>query len=469
MKHRIMSLILSLTCLISLAACKRNADTDPTNDPSLTDNGALSDNGNIFASGSASAEYDPNAAHGVKRVYGTLNAREMLEWNDAIGFDYERGVDHTIYYLFDDPAKGYVLCFDPLCDHGGDYCPAFDNDAFEEIDGYTVTFPNHIVLDRYDNADSPVFYRAYKQPEVYNPMPGVSATREVSYRITRYDVSSGRRITLLDEIDGTITSLNTYGDHIYYTESAGDDRTTLRRLHKSGGEPIVLSSEGATTITLLDITDQTVYYTVDERYLYSCSADLTSPERLLDTAELKGSNDKPALLQRIQGGYLYYFGNYEGVTVSKADGTVQLSDLYKWDCFRLPISDLTAEPELVAEDICGGFLQSAFTEHYFYYEPAVFSYSDYSGSLLGVNFSGGDLCAVDLKTLVHSTVVEDCGLNIDIEHTYGDEVIFGGTPADSKGSSIWQDGRIWFRAYPDGRDYHAWINKLSGGELQNYG
>lgn len=114
-------------------------------------------------------------------------------------------------------------------------------------------------------------------------------------------------------------------------------------------------------------------------------------------------------------------------------------------------------------------MMSAFTDNYFYYEPAVFTYSNYAGSLMGMSASGGDLCAVNLETLEQKTVVDDCGLNIYIDRIYGDQVLFFGTPATQKGANIWQQGNIWFRAYPDGTEYHAWISRTSGGDLQNYG
>lgn len=457
MKHRLSALFLSLACMIALAGCKRS--NDPV-DPSLvTDKPSVTDK-EVFNFGS-SPEYDPDAPHGEKKVYGSIKIGELPVWEDTIGFMLKKS--QLGYYYIEKPTEFYDACFDPTCNHNGEDCPAYNSEDFVDGDE-PIGYPSFMVLDKYDNADSPVIYYAYKQSKEYTLTDGGAFERDNCYRIDRYDISSGKRVTLHTDIPWTITSLNTYGDYIYFTLIKEDQTMAFMRLHKSGGipTPVLLPSNEVQSLKVLDITDDYIYYLFDEYCLYRCSTDLSTMEAQLWVSTLTGKEERPAILHQLQNGYLYYMSDFETVTVKSDSGKVYEYD--KCNCYRLPMDDLNSEPQIVAEAICYGETNFAFTDNYFYYEPAVYrhiSKDEYSGSQLETDFSGGDLCAVNLDTLEASTVVNDCGMVIYIEHTYGDNVIFYGTPISAEGEKLTDK---WLIAYPDGTPYEAWLERNTLGK-----
>lgn len=465
MKHtrKLTAIILAILCLAATGCKKSTSDTDikdPALNPDVTTN-IQGNTSNIFgSSANATGEYDPNSPHGEKKVYGTVNFQEFFDWKGTIGITYEMSGTWTGYYFYDDPTQSWIICFDPLCDHCQEYCPAFDGDAsYETEDGRTMTYPYQILLDKYDNANSPVIYRAYKQSSLYRPSPDMKTaiSRPECYRIDRYDLSTGKRITLLTDISGTITTLNTYGDYIYYNEENADQTVTLKRLAKAGGPPISLEQDNLKTINVLDITDDFIYYTADERYLYRADADLKNPELLLDVANLKGSNDMPAVLRRIQGGYLYYYGDFEIRKTTPNEAGISGDEEY-CSCYRVPLNELDSSPELVAKDFAFGYIYSAFTENYFYYQPAGSDYfSEASRSLFAVN----------LDSLETKQVVEDCGFLIYIQNTMGDNILFTGIPVTEEGRELCGNGKNYVIAYPDGRECEKWIIRNPGGRVQN--
>lgn len=399
----------------------------------------------FFVDLNAEGVYDPSAQHGEKRVYGSLNVQDFLNWKDQVGIDPEYNGTLTVCYQYDNPEKSYVLCLDSACDHQGEYCSAYDSEEWDE-NGRRAPYP--ILLDSYDNAASPVIYRAYQQSHLYRAEQGKKVLhRRVCYRIDRYDISSGKRITLLTNIKGTITSLNTFGDYIYYTEENADKTVVLKRLAKTGGEPICLEQDGLKAITVLDITDDSIYYLADERYLYRADINLDNSEQLLDAVNLKSSGEKTAILRKIQNGYLYYFGDFETQNTIPNEAGISGTQDY-CSCYRIPIHDLEGVPQTVAGNFVYGWIYTALTEHYFYYQPGgVDSRSEASRTLFAVN----------LDTLENIQVVEDCGIVINIQHIMGDKVLFTGISITDEGRDLCGNGSNYVIAYPDGRPCEKWI------------
>lgn len=446
-----------LTATLLLAGCQRNnvgetfaSDSDTINNPG----GSIT---NPYASGSAN--YDPNAKHGEKAVYGyalegvTYNRRETL--NSWGNFYFQWNWAWMLCYDQTGQSVPAIPCFDPLCNHEVDTCPAFYQfDEYKRPDGMTNSYPFYIFLDYYDNANSPVFYSVYRRSSVGH-LGTENFNQKPYYLIQRYDLASGERVTLQSEITELIHSVYTYGDNLYYTisedyfgkkklEPGEGTSFTLCMLPKTGGEPKLLQDKNTKSLDILDITDDGVYYLINSRYIYRCSPTLENPELLLDIDSVKDGNGNHVRLASVRNGYYFYFGDlvpYEG----KYEG------LYEADgsCYRAPLNDPTNAVKIAEHMVCTtSFLM--FTENFLYYMPTVMEEVTNNGNLYPFNYSNGTVKAVNLFTGETVTCCEDTGISFITGLTDRDNITVFGQAYEEKGQEL---GSVYkhIRLYPDGR------------------
>ena len=435
---KLTSLILSATTLLScfaMTACKNGTTPNPV-DPfgDVPAASGTTKNPNDYQGDPKdwldhlleNSDYDPNAPHGELKLYGYVTNSRFKYYN---GMFIELTQNDIVYYSYEKPRELYKLCFDPVCNHEtGTFmedCQASMNIYTEESTGTTPKPPRPVsmLIDEYDNAGSPVLYLSYKRGATYE-INGVSKEREPDYCIERYDLSKGTRTVVVDGIKSTIAKLFTYGDYIYMVMA--DPSTfeqTICRISKAGGEIETLQGQSGEAYQILAMNDNKLYYLADSRYLSRCDLNLTNEERLLDIADLKGNMEENGngIAGEIVGNYFCYFADFETINYGE-----------KCNCYRIPLNNLTAAPELIAENMVYSLSKYAFDEDTLYYQPAILEMvdkTDFPSNIKNTDFtndSNGTLYALNLNTLKRTTVCEDIGMNINISAVFGGKISFTG-------------------------------------------
>ena len=481
MKHtrKLTAIILAILCLAA-TGCKKSMSLNQTVSPiddvvpgvSSGNNNPNNNNHNspIFGS-NCSSQYDPSMPHGEKRMYGETGGRGSYLYRSTVRTwaAYMFGYDGAWLLCYDlsDPTNAIHTCFDPLCNHMVDSCPAFYQ--FDEYGPYDRSYPYYIFLDYYDNANAPVFYSVYRQNDKGHIGTEVF-DREPCYLIQRYDVSSGERITLLSGISDLVHAAFTYGDYLYYTTSQDylADETvskesvyTLWMLPKAGGTPIALQNDENYALEILDITDEGVYYLVNGQYLYRASLTLENPTLLMDVLSIQDENGNTTLFAGLRDNVLYYCGNLYIPEI--------IADSYKIPCgdvYQMPLSSGTDAVKIAENVICSNTYMQ-FSSHYLFYQPAVMS--ECNGEWTNVNFSNGTVKAVDLRTKETTTCCENVGINLEFGKTMQDDsVLVYGYEYESSGKALSGDSQNMIRVYADGRKYNILYNRLTLGNKLEY-
>lgn len=457
------SLCLLVVTVLIFSACGRKSNSSTTPDVGISDT-ETSDT-ILSPATSGSPNYDPNAAHGKKEMYGdSFNSGDSYARRSPLNtwgnYYFQYGYAWLLCYDQKEGSTPVRACFDPLCGHKVDTCPAFYQfDWYTHPDGAEIQYPSYIFCDYYDNADSPVFYSVYRRSDVGH-IGTENFDRDPCYLIQRYDLASGERVTLLSDIQNLIHSAYTYGDYIYYTmsedylatqEDSSASTFSLCMLPKSGGEPIILYNDETKSLDILDITDDGVYYLVNGRELYRCSPTLEEPELIIDIDSIKDASGNNTRLAALRNGQLFYFGN-----LSLIDSEY-FSDLYSGDCYRLPLDDLSAEPVKLAENMICETNWVAFTENYLYYQPTVMESAN--GGLYPVNYSDGVVKAVNLFTGETVTACENTGISFFTGYVVdGDSITVYGQAYENRGTELAGNSFNHIRIYPDGTPYELWFN-----------
>ena len=460
---KLTSLILSATTLLScfaMTACQNGTTPNPV-DPfgDVPAASGTTKNPNDYQGDPKdwldhlleNSDYDPNAPHGELKLYGTTFQNRFEPHN---GMYIKTSGYGLVYFSHDEPQKYYKLCFDPVCSHDtGDFmetCQAHINSYVKAPTGVPqVVNPVCLIVDLYDTTAAPVLYLAYMRNDFYY-VNEVIKEREPLYCIERYDLSKGTRTVVADGLKDEIQKLFTYGDYIYYVASNANFVEKICRIPKAGGE--IETLKGDETIYRIEtINNQKLYYIADNQYLYRCNLDFTSTEKLMDLSKLKGydADEAMGVDSRVVGNYLYYYADLQKVAGS-----------YSSNYYRIPLNDLEAEPQRIAENIIYGQIRFSSEGTMLYYQPAVFERVENSLEYTSFNESNGTIYALDLNTLEQTTVCENIGINIDFNSAYEDKVVFSAKHAyNAEGKRFAKSGdQIIGTKY--GTELEIWCNTL---------
>lgn len=443
---KLTSLLLTTTTLatvIVLSSCKK---TDDMNLDTPFDSTVFTEKNQPLLNPTNSS-YNPKESNGALKMYSASKYKGAAKYGDLC-------VDNTLrYYDFQKPehiADETPLCFDPLCEH------LYDGTCQGRIIGYYGEYPTFVFFDLYDHADAGVLYIGYKQANCVT-VNGEEIERPNDYCFERYDLSTGKREVIANNLKNTVTEMCTYGDYIYFVESTTAKSASLCLIHKSGSSVKKLEGITASSIRILNIEEDTVYFVADEETIYSATVKLENPQKCIDLQNLCGDNNTQGVFQTITGGYLYYFANYEKVSVTDPNGKIWDGDTM-CDVFRVPLSDFTAKPEKIVDNIVASLnLFYSFTENTFYYQPMVYRCVP-KKDFYAISISDGQLFALDLNTLENKVVAKDTGLTIMIHGAYDDVVLFGGHWYDAIGEELSGEGMNQLLGYANGDSYKMWIS-----------
>lgn len=456
----ILAALLLTSCLFPLTKCKKQT-TEPENPfdvgvtaPSGTNENDSNDNGHSGVTIDrffGASDYDASAAHGVKKLYSDQAGVATL-YNDLL---IERGPQFIYTYDINTPLKRRYLCFDPTCEHFKESCTScLEQFTYyvdpDDPDSDMAYYPLEMVIDSYDHTNAPVIYMSFRRPDVY-AVNGVEYGREGVYCIERFDMNTGKRTIVADHLDVFIETMCTYGDYVYFTTVDAEDVRSICRIHKSGGEIEKLGEE-MSSCELLDVVEDQLYYLADGRYLRRCDLSFTVSEEMIDLDVLKGSDGQSSIgFWHAVGGYFYYFSDmirYEDLSISPTG-----------NLYRVPLTDLTASPEKLAENVC--VADAIFTDDTLFYLPATYYSGETEEAPNFTNINNGTILALDLKTLEVTTVCENTGLKIFLQgaiNCENDRISFTARNGEGEWRKMANDGNnrligsksggveIWYRS-----------------------
>ena len=419
-------ILISLVLILSLFSCKKSDDTGKNEEiAQTTDDNIKPIDPSI---------YDPNAAHGTKKLY-----RDNIF--DSIVYRSITEDLRLMYTEFKDSEKYSMLCFDPACSHGDDSsCIAKFDNYVDNDKGFA--YPSFIVADGYDLAERPVLYVCYKLSPTYL-VNDVLVPRDADYVIERFDFTESKRSVIISDIKEDVKEFVTYGDKLIYT--AGK---SIYSVSKSGGTPTEIKYPDSETISIINIYDDKIYFSVDESVVCTCGTSLENPEKVIELASLTDRVDD-AVFKYITGGYLYFIGDYE-LFEKPVEGSEFSRQYAACSCYRLPLDDLGKTPEKIVEGMAAympNFYK--FSDNRLYYQISAAQNYEYSPSIW--NPSDGKISVIDLGTLETKLIAENTGMMNMIMYAFDDYILFSGSAYDlSDNMSSYNGVPSCVIAYSDG-------------------
>lgn len=407
MKRFLSTLLAAGILLLTLGACGRSDQTDPSEQQAV---------------------FSGHFAIYKNRIYsGGISAYSLYELNmDKIAAG--------------EANYAELLCKDALCSHNSAYCVAYLNASSAEV----LAEPTEGVM--------PNVYVSY-QPLVNNINGSEITVDSGNGVLLRINLNDGTKKLLTDQLESCALQTALYGDSLYFiTEGKTESgmRYRIGKISKNGGEITYYTPEEDTQLHLIDIADRKVYfndqkgniYTADEK-LEDVSLLFTLPERMTST-----NDDAADFCVRIYRGWLYFRQNY------RATGYV---DHYASDYYRLPLNDLQSAPELVFENLL--------TDHVYGFEGDLLYYAKAElqdgytvidpttgVSKNRVTETGGNVYVYDLAKSEEKKLVSDIGVDLS-----ADGCLANGYYVTIETSVYKQDGHA---------GYH--ILNLQNGELNHF-
>lgn len=411
---KLFTLTLSLLMLLSLTACNSDVEAEPPLQTTVEGEESLQ---SPFADTNTSKRYyfaqSGLFTNGV--VYGD-NYYCTSGNLSIVAVPLSEAVKHNILEEGNATPIDVTtsLCFDPLCDHSTDACPAM-------MRSYGAEFLIDVAE---SNGEFPVIYYHRSTGEIWDEDGSITS---MGNEIIRFDVAKGeaKRVIFSNE---PIKQLMAYGDYLYYTTMSSDDEMNVHTVKKTGEDAHHLAT-GATAIKLIGANEQGAYFNDDKGNVYALALSGESFEKIYTLREYyvlgHPGTGAAELNMMVYEEYLYYFADYKVVELPWFTGTENFSDhsirRVKLDALDVP----STEGEMVAESV----YERCFFGIYngvLYYSPF-----DVSTNLDNINActysqSNGTINGVDLKTLEIFTVISDCGFNFMGESYYvSDRCIIG--------------------------------------------
>lgn len=248
-------------------------------------------------------------------------------------------------------SERFPLCYDPLCDHSTKQMATCIQQIMPTSQGFCIS--------QKESTDSLVLYiRGFSL--VRDP-----ATKHIQpqFFFMRYDQANATQDKILENFKPLTCSwsMDTEAERIYHIiyHSEGED--------EDGGnaEPELwlceLDIRTRENRLICKVSEQVIarYIEDDVLYLMGVSGQYFAVDLRAEAPEMKKYRDCDGFMT---GGYHYTFETVETVTVTVPEEMVALSEQYETkteeiyeikNLYRVPVSDPSAEPELVLERIAG--------------------------------------------------------------------------------------------------------------------
>lgn len=252
------------------------------------------------------------------------------------------------------PSKVQSLCMEQGCQHkmyphnNGILCPLYF--STHRIESINVDYHPIYCIDYTESKeDAPVFYILTNEPE-YKVVDGeVVKNRATDPAIYRYDTADGTREIIAEDLPVSADGLTICGDYIYY-----QSYRKLTVIHKDGTE-----IRSQSDIQYILAYENGVLYLCDRfGNVYTANPDLSNLQEVftVDTSALT-EKEVYRLLEsptvpfgyQVEDGYLYFVNDCEIIWQSE-----KYEDNYDYvtSIYRVPLNDLSAEPELILDKQC---------------------------------------------------------------------------------------------------------------------
>lgn len=296
--------------------------------------------------------------------------------------------------------ESYSVCPDSTHKHDGELreianeCPAHTGDT-------------SFLIDAYESAGGyPIFYYATYNYGEYD-LKGEWVDSH-NLHILRYDSGAVKRQHIV-ELTTSVEQMMTYGDKLFFITQSAEGEYELNSIGKDGKDRKTRSF-GNEKITMIDVYDGKLLLRDSDATIYTLSFDLADCEEVLQIEEDLTMSLSADGFETVftHDGYLYYCDDFATVEYQpSADHPDFLLNLLTHSVRRLPLSDLSGESELVAENIFDDHMYGI-SNNVFYYAPCepIAEIPEYN-----FNYTSGKLMGVDLDTLETVVVQEDCGFH----------------------------------------------------------
>lgn len=256
------------------------------------------------------------------------------------------------------------VCNNPFCGHkpyninNGVYCPLYfgvhRGDPNQITPGAPINWSQTYYCIDYSesNGSMPVFYICAAEPEYTVVGEQVIETESKDAAVYRYDVATGKRTIIADNLPDSIYFFALSGEYIYFSSSEG-----LIAMNKNGDEVGKYTSDDH-LFHILEVADDTLYICDESGGLYTSDRRLSRVEKVFsyrfDLSELSSDyaalqmgdyNYVPPYGYTVSDGYLYFCADYV------CEYQSEYREHYSASLYRIPLGDPDGSPELLAENV----------------------------------------------------------------------------------------------------------------------
>lgn len=299
-----------------------------------------------------------------------------------------------------DKIEEYRLCPDPTCYHDFNLeCPSYlhDPDARFIIDAKESAGELPIIYFFRCTAGDIQFNDAWESGQ--------------GYEIIRYDTGANIQ-TQIALVQNPIRQIMVYEDKVYFLTQNSKDRYDINTVSKDGGA-VTTHAPGESSLYIVGANSDGIYVNDDKGNVYSLDLNGNNPKKIFTAEEyyvfVPSSIYQARLNFMVYEEYLYYFDNFQSVSVPGN------RELIKHDVMRVPLSNTSAEGELVIRDNVEDLVYGIY-DGYIYYAPFDASFDIDLGGI-GYTYSNGVISAVSLDTLEKHAVIKS-GLNYGRARVY---------------------------------------------------
>ena len=318
----------------------------------------------------------------------------LMSWSFS-SFDPEVH-DGQLYEL--SPYEGLrPLCSDPTCDawrYRGDDCP-----------GIIKASGDQYVIDAHESAGSyPILYITYPTDYVGElDENGFGEVHPTSSTVFRYDTSVNERKEVLKFENEIIRSFAIYDDLLFYVAYDENSLNSVTIADKSG-KKYAVSGKFELELDLIGYHDGALYYADYTGNVYRLDKETGKDEKVFTAPDFMMYYMYPGTRMFIHGDYLYFDdAQWTEVNVINDYGDPQTWLHPIGNIYRLPLSDFSAEPQLVVEDVYDGFIYGIVGDEMYYGKYEIGEHDAYCNW----DFIGSKIWKTNLNTLETALFKDD--------------------------------------------------------------
>lgn len=344
-------------------------------------------------------------------------AKESIFPHDGVVYSSQHYADGAVYFTWlkdaffgnwplacaylDDPGEAYYACYDPLCEHSDNNCPAISYYAASTL----VVKP--------EGRDDPLVFTFGSHGKFENNGLVSDEVNEGSLVVRVYDVMTGEGSVLAELYCYTVKNAYCLDGKIYLTADYYS-KTAAGVLDLETGEYSEVDEDSPSSVT--GIWNGRVYYITGRGKIKSGDLSLSDVREEYDCGDFT-----PTLNAFVDGGRLYY-----AVNDRKASDDAPIS-MSVCDMYSVDLDDTGAGAKLVATDVC----RCKPYDGDLYY--TLWDYKDLGKIELGgriadvFSYDGGTLYRYDAENDESEVCFSDCGTSFyDIFDIADGKVIFYG-------------------------------------------